>query len=217
MGLFDWLWKKQRPKTSAPPTGKIDSRPAQPEPGNIRLTRDCEVAKIPDGYVVDMPKGTEVIITQSLGGTYTLLVPSLGGLFRLSGKDADAIGQKIETTPESTSKVEIEGFVSPDTLEKEVWAQLKTCFDPEIPVNIVDLGLIYNMQISPLANGGNRVDVSMTLTAQGCGMGSSIGRDAEAKLLTLPGVKEAQVQIVWDPPWGPERISAEGRALMGMG
>jgi probable FeS assembly SUF system protein SufT len=164
-----------------------------------------------------MSKGTEVIITQSLGGTYTLLVPSLGGLFRLSGKDADAIGQKFETTPESTHKVENEGFLSPGTLEKEVWAQLKTCFDPEIPINIVDLGLIYNMQISPLANGGNRVDVSMTLTAQGCGMGSSIGRDAEAKLLTLPGVKEAQVQIVWDPPWGPERISAEGRALMGMG
>jgi probable FeS assembly SUF system protein SufT len=216
VGLFDWLWKKQRSKTSAPPTGKIDNGPTQPEPGNIRLTRDCEVAKIPDGYVVDMSKGTEVIITQSLGGTYTLLVPSLGGLFRLSGKDADAIGQKFETTPESTHKVENEGFLSPDTLEKEVWAQLKTCFDPEIPVNIVDLGLIYNMQISTLADGGNRVDVSMTLTAQGCGMGSSIGRDAEAKLLMLPGVKEAQVQIVWDPPWGPQRISAEGRALMGM-
>ena len=88
--------------------------------------------------------------------------------------------------------------------------------DPEIPVNIVDLGLIYNMQISPLANGGNRVDVSMTLTAQGCGMGSSIGRDAEAKLLMLPGVKEAQVQIVWDPPWDPSRMSDEARAVLNM-
>ena len=172
MGLFDWLWKKQRSKTSAlPTTGKIDSRPTQAEPGKIRLTRDCEVAKIPDGYVVDMPKGTEVNITQSLGGTYTLLVPSLGGLFRLSGKDADAIGKGIEATPQATHRVENEGFVSRDRLKKEVWAQVKTCFDPEIPVNIVDLGLIYNMQISPLANGGNRVDVSMTLTAQGCGMG----------------------------------------------
>ena len=98
-----------------------------------------------------------------------------------------------------------------------MWTKLKTCFDPEIPVNVVDLGLIYNMQISPLPNGGNRVDVSMTLTAQGCGMGSSIGRDAESKLLTLPGVKEANVQIVWDPPWSPERISTEGRSLMGLG
>ena len=217
MGLFDWLWKKQRSKTSPPPTAKMDERMTQPEPANIRLTRDCEAVKIPDGYVVAVPKGTEVTVTQSLGGTYTLLVPSLGGLFRLSSKDADAIGQEIEAVPESTNRVENEEFVSPDTLEKEVWAQLKTCFDPEIPVNIVDLGLVYNMKVSPLPNGGNRVDVSMTLTAQGCGMGSSIGRDAESKLLTLPGVKEANVQIVWDPPWSPERISTEGRSLMGIG
>ena len=167
--------------------------------------------------MVEVPKGTGVIVTQSLGGTYTLLVPSLGGLFRLSSKDADAIGQEVEATPESTNRVENEGFVSPDTLDKEVWTQLKTYFDPEIPVNIVDLGLVYNMKVSPLPNGGNRVDVSMTLTAQGCGMGSSIGRDAEAKLLTLPDVKEANVQIVWDPPWSPERISTEGRSLMGIG
>jgi probable FeS assembly SUF system protein SufT len=217
VGLFDWLWKRRRSKTSLPPTGKLDGRTTQREPRNIRLTRDCEAVKIPDGYVVAVPKGTEVIVTQSLGGTYTLLVPSLGGLFRLSSKDADAIGQEVEATPESTNRVENEGFVSPDTLEKEVWTQLKTCFDPEIPVNIVDLGLVYNMKVSPLPNGGNRVDVSMTLTAQGCGMGSSIGRDAESKLLTLPGVKEANVQIVWDPPWSPERISTEGRSLMGIG
>jgi probable FeS assembly SUF system protein SufT len=180
----------------------------------IKLTRDCQVVAVPAGHTLMLPQGTEVMITQSLGGSYTLLVPSYGGLFRLSNRDADAIGRDHRPSEAATASGQT---LTGEALEKEVWETLKTCFDPEIPVNIVDLGLIYNMQISPLANGGNRVDVSMTLTAQGCGMGSSIGRDAEAKLLTLPGVKEAQVQIVWDPPWGPERISAEGRALMGMG
>ncbi|HLH31831.1 MAG TPA: iron-sulfur cluster assembly protein, partial [Terriglobia bacterium] len=158
-----------------------------------------------------LPQGTEVMITQSLGGSYTLLVPSYGGLFRLSNRDADAIGK--ETRPGGTA-AQGEALAG-EALEKEVWQTLKTCFDPEIPVNIVDLGLIYEMQISQLSD-GSRVDVKMTLTAQGCGMGGSIAADARNKILDLPGVVEADVQVVWDPPWTPEKISPEGRALLGI-
>jgi probable FeS assembly SUF system protein SufT len=152
------------------------------------------------------------MITQSLGGSYTLLVPSYGGLFRLSNRDADAIGR--ETRPAEGAPVSGQAL-SGEALEKEVWATLRTCYDPEIPVNIVDLGLIYDMGISQLHD-GSRVDVKMTLTAQGCGMGGSIAADARNKLLDLPGVVEADVQVVWDPPWTPEKISAEGRALLGI-
>jgi probable FeS assembly SUF system protein SufT len=177
----------------------------------IKLTRDCQVVAVPAGHTLMLPQGTEVMITQSLGGSYTLLVPSYGGLFRLSNRDSDAIGK--ETRPEGAAA---QGQVlTGDALEKEVWQMLKTCFDPEIPVNIVDLGLIYDMQISQLSD-GSRVDVKMTLTAQGCGMGGSIAADARNKLLDLPGVVEADVQVVWEPPWTPEKISPEGRTLLGI-
>ena len=105
--------------------------------------------------------------------------------------------------------------LSGEALEKEIWQSLKTCYDPEIPVNIVDLGLIYDMHVDKLADGA-RVEIKMTLTAQGCGMGTSIAADARNKILDLPGVVEADVQVVWDPPWGPEKISPEGRALLGI-
>jgi probable FeS assembly SUF system protein SufT len=176
----------------------------------IKLTRDCQVVAVPAGHTLMLPQGTEVMITQSLGGTYTLLVPSYGGLFRLSNRDADAIGK--ETRPETAAQGQA---LTGEALEKEVWQTLKTCFDPEIPVNIVDLGLIYDMQIGQLSD-GSRIDVKMTLTAQGCGMGGSIAADARNKLLDLPGVVEADVQVVWDPPWTPEKISPEGRALLGI-
>jgi len=177
----------------------------------IKLTRDCQVVAVPAGHTLMLPQGTEVMITQSLGGSYTLLVPSYGGLFRLSNRDADAIGK--ETRPEGAPAPG--QALTGDVLEKEVWQTLKTCFDPEIPVNIVDLGLIYDMQISQLSD-GSRVDVKMTLTAQGCGMGGSIAADARNKLLDLPGVVEADVQVVWEPPWTPEKISPEGRTLLGI-
>jgi probable FeS assembly SUF system protein SufT len=178
----------------------------------IKLTRDCQVVAVPAGNTLMLPQGTEVMITQSLGGSYTLLVPSYGGLFRLSNQDADAIGK--ETRPSEASAAQA-GKLSGEALEKEVWQTLKTCFDPEIPVNIVDLGLIYDMQIGYLSDGA-RVDVKMTLTAQGCGMGGSIAADARNKLLDLSGVVEADVEVVWDPPWTPEKISPEGRALLGI-
>lgn len=177
----------------------------------IKLTRDCQVVAVPAGHTLMLPQGTEVMITQSLGGSYTLMVPSYGGLFRLSNRDADAIGK--DTRPGGT--VQTAQPLTGEALEKEVWQALKTCFDPEIPVNIVDLGLIYEMQVSQLHD-GSRVDVKMTLTAQGCGMGGSIAADARNKLLDLPGVVEADVQVVWDPPWTPEKISPEGRTLLGI-
>src|SRR5262252_3731922 len=177
----------------------------------IKLTRECQVVAVPAGHTLMLPQGTEVMITQSLGGSYTLLVPSYGGLFRLSNRDADAIGRENRAEGAAGPGQALAG----EALEKEVWQTLKTCFDPEIPVNIVDLGLIYDMQISNLHD-GSRVDVKMTLTAQGCGMGGSIASDARNKLLDLAGIVEADVQVVWEPPWTPEKISPEGRALLGI-
>src|SRR5213594_2105520 len=177
----------------------MDIRPDEP----TRLTRDCQVVAVPAGHMLMLPEGTEVMITQSLGGSYTLLVPSYGGLFRLSNRDADAIGREPGSSDTAAAPGEA---LSGEALEKAVSGTLKTCFDPEIPVNIVDLGLIYDLQISTLPD-GTRIDVKMTLTAQGCGMGTSIAADARNKLLDLPGVVEADVLVVWDPPWTPDKIS----------
>jgi len=178
----------------------------------VMLTRETEVIAIPAGHTVTLPKGTEVVVTQALGGSYTLMVPTYGGLFRLVNKNADAIGKEVEPEPATDTRKPLSG----EDLTKEVWQTLKTCYDPEIPVNIVDLGLVYDMQIKPLENEQNRVEVKMTLTAQGCGMGGSIAGDAQNKLLEIPGVKEADVQIVWDPVWTAERISPEGKTLLGL-
>ncbi|HXZ89111.1 MAG TPA: putative Fe-S cluster assembly protein SufT [Candidatus Binataceae bacterium] len=174
----------------------------------VELTRDCEAVQIPAGQRTILEKGIEVFITQSLGGTFTLQVPAYGGLFRIAGKDADALGK----TPEEAADAE----VASGDLEAMVWEQLKTCYDPEIPVNIVDLGLVYGMELSAQSDGTHKVDVKMTLTAQGCGMGATIAFDAKQKLMTLAGVSEANVDIVWDPPWNPQMISPEGRERLGI-
>jgi probable FeS assembly SUF system protein SufT len=179
----------------------------------VELSRDCEAVQIPAGHTITLPKGTVAIITQSLGGSYTLQVPAFGGLFRVHGNDGDAIGKDITLPPVPTEAASTEGA---EDLEAQVWEQLKTCYDPEIPVNIVDLGLVYDMQISPLPGGTNKVDVKMTLTAQGCGMGAAIAHDARQKLLELPSVTDADVDLVWDPPWSPQMISPEGRQRLGM-
>src|SRR5262245_51906297 len=131
----------------------------------VQLTRDVDAVEIPAGHPVVLEKGTDVIITQSLGGSFTLRVPAYGGLFRITGKDADAIGKEPVEAPA--------GAAEGGDLEQLVWETLKTCYDPEIPVNIVDLGLVYDMRIQPETD-GSRVDVKMTLTAQGCGMGGAI-------------------------------------------
>jgi probable FeS assembly SUF system protein SufT len=176
--------------------------------GQITLTRDVEAIRIPSGERITLPAKTSVIITQALGGSYTVVVSDQAGLFRISSQDADALGMEMQT-----SAAPDEGPFD----ERQVWAQLKQCYDPEIPVNIVDLGLIYSLGITDDANGtGKNVNVKMTLTAPGCGMGPSLAADAQQRILTVPGVANADVELVWDPPWSPDRISPEGREKLGM-
>jgi probable FeS assembly SUF system protein SufT len=174
----------------------------------VEISRECEAVQIPAGTKVTLEKGLEAYITQSLGGTITLQVPAYGGLFRIAGKDADAVGKKPEDAGAPASQT--------GSLEDMVWELLKTCYDPEIPVNIVDLGLIYGMEVKDQSDGTKRVEVKMTLTAQGCGMGASIAYDAKQKLMGLPGVSEAEVDLVWDPPWTPQMISPEARERLGI-
>lgn len=175
---------------------------------SIELGRDCEAVQIPAGNPAVLAKGTQVQITQTLGGSFTVYTPS--GLFRISGKDADALGLAADAG--GAAKVAPTGPVE----EKSVWEALKTCFDPEIPVNIVDLGLVYDLHLEPLPSGQSKVLVKMTLTAPGCGMGPMIARDAQEKILDLPGVEEADVEVVWDPPWHQSMISADGRRVLGL-
>lgn len=174
----------------------------------VELTRDCDAIQIPAGNPVVLEKGVEVFITQALGGTYTLQVPAHGGLFRIQGRDADALGKTVEASAATEAAA--------GDLESVVWDQLKTCFDPEIPVNIVDLGLVYGMELSAVGDGGHRVDVKMTLTAQGCGMGATIAFEAKQKIMTIAGITEANVDLVWDPPWNPQMISPAGRERLGI-
>src|SRR5438093_11463432 len=164
---------------------------------SVELTRDCDAVAIPAGNPVTLRAGTPVDISQTLGGTYT--VHTMGGLYRISSKDADALGLRHE--PMETGSAPQTETVSPEHLEKMVWDTLKTCYDPEIPVNIVDLGLIYDMHLERQASGGYRIGVKMTLTAPGCGMGTVIGGGRQQKVLDLPGGQAADVGIGWDPPW----------------
>ena len=176
--------------------------------GYITLTREIEAIQIPSGNKITLPKDTSVLVTQALGGAYTVHVPHQAGLFRIAGTDADALGKQSHDTATA-------GDGPFD--EAKVWEQLRHCYDPEIPVNIVDLGLIYSLDAEEEPSGkGKQVSVAMTLTAPGCGMGPSLAADAEARILTVPGVASANVSLVWDPPWSPERISPAGREVLGM-
>ena len=175
------------------------------------LSRDVEAIEIPSGRKFTLEKGTKGVITQTLGGSYTIATPY--GLSRIAEKDLDAIGiEKQQSTATQTSVAKTNGEVSED----EVWNQLKQCYDPEIPVNIVDLGLVYDCRLSKKDDGGTRVEVKMTLTAPGCGMGPAIAHDAQSKILSIDGVDEAEVQLVWDPPWNQNMISEAGRMKLGM-
>lgn len=173
--------------------------------GYVPLSRDVEAIRIPSGERMTLPAQTPVSVTQALGGSYTVLAADFGGLFRINGTDADALG--MEATEIGSS----EGPFN----EERVWQQLRNCYDPEIPVNIVDLGLIYGLDVTDEEN-GRRVSVKMTLTAPGCGMGPALAADAEQRILAVPGVSSASVELVWDPPWSPERISPAGREILGM-
>ncbi|HET9063354.1 MAG TPA: putative Fe-S cluster assembly protein SufT [Candidatus Binatia bacterium] len=176
---------------------------------HVNLARPCDVVKIPSGERVTLPVGTECLITQALGGSFTVQVRSHGGLFRIAGADADALGKKVPKEALASTPTDAD-------LEQRVEAALRTCYDPEIPVNIVDLGLVYDTRIAALDDGTSRIDIKMTLTAQGCGMGGAIAADAEHKLRGLAGVSDARVEIVWDPPWNPRMISEDGRRKLGI-
>jgi len=175
------------------------------------LKRDCEAIMIPSGAKTTIPEGTPGVITQTLGGSYT--IATYLGLSRIAEKDLDALGLEKPTT-NGAEKSAVSGNGEVD--EKMVWDQLKQCYDPEIPVNIVDLGLVYDCQLTKRPEGGTKVDVKMTLTAPGCGMGPAIAYDAQSKILTIDGVDEADVQLVWDPPWNQSMISEAGRMKLGM-
>ena len=177
----------------------------------IILKREITATRIPQGEALTLPQGTPVIITQALGGSFTVVVPSEAGLYRIDAEYADALGKETPADGASGQPAEA-GSIS----EEQVWDVLKTCYDPEIPVNIVDLGLVYSLQIEQAAQGA-KVAVQMTLTAPGCGMGPVIAREAQQKISQLSGVAEADVQVVWDPPWSPDKISEEGKKKLGMG
>ncbi|MBI2350471.1 MAG: putative Fe-S cluster assembly protein SufT [Deltaproteobacteria bacterium] len=177
----------------------------------IILSRDCEAIQIPSGKNVMLPAGSQVTVTQSLGGTYTV-VTGQGDMVRIANKDADAIGKEAKASQAEKLTV-VEG---PADLEKLVWDQLKTCFDPEIPINIVDLGLVYHCQVTPLPEGGNKVDVKFTLTAQGCGMGGVLKADMQSKILSLSDVKDVDVEVVFDPPWEPSMMSDAAKIQLNM-
>jgi len=175
------------------------------------LSRDCEAIQIPSGQKTTIPAGTQGVITQSLGGSYT--IATYQGLARIEEKDLDALGLERSQARSTQKPVPVaNGEVSED----DVWNQLRQCYDPEIPVNIVDLGLVYDCRLIKKGDGGTRVEVKMTLTAPGCGMGPAIAHDAQSKILSIDGVDEADVQLVWDPPWNQNMISEAGRMKLGM-
>jgi probable FeS assembly SUF system protein SufT len=172
------------------------------------LSRDVLAAAIPYGDRIPLAAGTTVFVTQALGGSFTA-VTDMGYMVRIEGKDADAIGAEPPEMPSAEA-------LSSKSLEELAWDQLKTCYDPEIPVNMVDLGLVYGCEVQPLDGGGSRVSVRFTLTAPGCGMGDYLKRDVESKLAGLPGVDAVEVEIVLDPPWDQSRMSDAARLQLGL-
>ena len=171
-------------------------------------TRDVKAIIIPVGEAVNLREGTSGFITQALGGSFTIYVE--GNLFRIAGTDADAIGKEPvppPAVPENATDADI---------EQVIWAQLRTVYDPEIPINIVDLGLVYRCDIENLTSGGRSVSVDMTLTAPGCGMGDILVQDAQEKIAVIPTVEDVVVELVFDPPWNQAMMSEEARLQTGM-
>jgi probable FeS assembly SUF system protein SufT len=176
----------------------------------ITLARDVEASVIPVGTKVTLLQGEQAYITQSLGGSYTVVVN--GNMFRVEGRNADALG--LERVAAAVG-----GSGQPHTqeqLEKEIWNQMRTCYDPEIPVNIVDLGLVYDCQLTPLGDNTYKVDVKMTLTAPGCGMGPVLKQDVENKVVSIEQVGEVNVEVVWEPQWNQGMMSEAARLQLGL-
>ena len=174
----------------------------------VMVTREVGVTCVPDGHPVDLEPGTLAQITQALGSSFTLLVE--GQLMRLAGADADAIGKPIPLAPVLPEDV------SPEGLRGYVWQTLKTCYDPEIPVDIVELGLVYVCDVLPMDDGEFRVSIKMTLTAPGCGMGDLLGDEIHEKLSALPHVGEVDLEFVFDPPWDRSRMSEAAQLTLGL-
>ena len=170
-------------------------------------TRDVEAKEIPSGTPISIPAGSPVTITQSLGGSFTVVTPH-GYMARVEGKDADAIGE--EPVAEDASAA------SGKSVEELCWDVLRTCYDPEIPVNIVDLGLVYKCEVTDRPEGGKKVSVAFTLTAPGCGMGDVLRGDIQSKLSGVPGVSEAEVSVLFDPPWNMSMMSDAAKLQLGM-
>ena len=175
------------------------------------LTRDVEAAVVPIGTKVTLQKGETAHVTQSLGGSYTVVVN--GNMFRIAEQDADALGLEVKAAP---TPVATGGPVTPEELEKKVWEALKTCYDPEIPVNVVDLGLIYDCHLTPIGADNFKADVKMTLTAPGCGMGPVLAQDVQNKLVSLEPIDEANVELVWDPPWNQGMMTEAAKLQLGL-
>jgi probable FeS assembly SUF system protein SufT len=173
----------------------------------VRLTRDVIGILIPQGTKVELPEGAEAQITQALGGSFTVLVQ--GHLFRIDGRDADSLGKDVVRGPE------VAADAGDEEIEKAVWAQMRTCYDPEIPVDIVELGLIYECRLEPLPDGNRKAVIRMTLTAPGCGMGDILVGDVKSKVLQVPRVAEADVELVFDPPWTKDMMSEAAQLQVG--
>ncbi len=182
------------------------------------LTREVQAVQIPSGESIELPALTKVRITQQLGGSYTVMTPY--GLARIDGANADALGPDIaEEQSSSSEQNQTEPLAEGEEPDEEaIWQQLKNVYDPEIPVNIVDLGLVYSMTVEPTEDNKNlyKVTVQMTLTAPGCGMGPAIAEDAKSKVMLVPGVDSAEVNLTWEPAWDQSMISEEGRMILGL-
>jgi probable FeS assembly SUF system protein SufT len=176
----------------------------------VTFSRSAEAIMIPSGEKVLVPVGAQATITQSLGGTYTVITDR-GLMVRVSGQEVEAIGK----TPHDVAEVNL-AELTPEKLEEMVWDALKTCYDPEIPVNIVDLGLVYLCELQDAESGGKKVHIKMTLTAPGCGMGPVLAGDVRSKLVALPNVKDAEVEVVFDPVWDRSMMSEAARLQLGM-
>lgn len=174
----------------------------------LEVERDVRVERVPDGSPMDLPAGTPAQLTQALGSSFTLLVD--GQLVRLKGADADAIGKPV---PQGLA---LPDEVGVDDVRGLVWQTLKTCYDPEIPVDIVELGLVYVCDVLPVGDGDVKVSIKMTLTAPGCGMGDAIANEVSDKVLALPRVAEVTVEMVFEPPWDRSRMSEEALLTLGL-
>ena len=173
-----------------------------------QFERDCDVVMIPNGDEVTIPVGTVGYITQSLGGSFTVFVD--GNLFRVAGQDADAIGREPVLPPSLPDDATL------DDVEKLIWTQIRTCYDPEIPVNVVELGLIYSCELEVDDQGNRRVMVTMTLTAPGCGMGDILVEDVRSKIMLIPTIDSVDVELTFDPPWNHQMMSDAARLETGM-